>query len=191
MPIKQKNSKMNLKKSKSNKRKTPVRRRRQKGGDPVLPMKYFDHNHQAYYYNPEQMSKLGYSDNAVSHGVYQGVPHQVGSNHIPNVGLNPQTGGAPLPAEYFGGNSGRYFAEGSPELDTCTSAYGMVHPTSHGVVLGGENSNWMGPNLAPYPNYQDMTGGSRKRRRPRKTKKTKKNKKKKSKNQKKGRKSRK
>ena len=46
-----------------------------------------------------------------------------------------QNGGGVLPAEYFGGNSGRYFEEGSPELLHCETAYGRVIPRSHGVVM--------------------------------------------------------
>ena len=58
-----------------------------------------------------------------------------------------QQGGGVLPAEYFGGNSGRYFEEGAPELVNCDTAYGTII-RSHGVVMGGENGNGWDPNLA-------------------------------------------
>ena len=71
-----------------------------------------------------------------------------------------QNGGGVLPAEYYGGNSGRYFEEGSPELLNCETAYGRVIPRSHGVVMDAPNGNWMGPNLASFPNATPLqTGG--------------------------------
>ena len=73
-----------------------------------------------------------------------------------------QSGGrVSLPIEYFGGNSGRYFPEGSPELVPANSAYGNTFATSHGTQIG---NNMMGPDLGPYPNASQQTGGRRKRK---------------------------
>ena len=153
--------------------------RKQRGGRVVLPQVFFNEGYANHYQTQDQLVRMDrVNPNAVSMGNSNGSANTVGANHVPGIGLNPQMGGGALPAEYFGGNSGRYFAEGSPELQNCNTAYGIAHPTSHGVVLPGDNAGWMGPNLAPYPNYLSMTGGSRKRRsRSRKTKKTKKSKK--------------
>jgi len=153
--------------------------RKQRGGKIVLPQSFFNEGHTKNYHTHDQLVRMDrVNPNAISMGNSNGSANTVGANHVPGIGLNPQMGGGALPAEYFGGSSGRYFAEGSPELQNCTTAYGIAHPTSHGVVLPGDNAGWMGPNLAPYPNYLSMTGGSRKRRsRSRKTKKSNKSKK--------------
>jgi hypothetical protein len=164
-------------KSKSIKRRKSKSRKRTNlkrggGNSTTMPMRYFNPDHYAHYYanpinQPNQVS--------VSHGIVRnGV---AGPNLFPKIGLSTQTGGAPLPAEYFGGNSGRYFAEGSPELQHCTTAYGHAVPTSHGVVMMDHNADFMGPNLAPYPNHSGLTGGGRKTRK----RKSKRNKSKKSK----------
>ena len=157
----------------------PKKSRKQRGGKIVFPQSFFNEGHTNHYHTQDQLVRMGrVNPNAVSMGNNNGSVNTIGGNHVPGIGLNPQMGGGGLPVEYFGGNSGRYFAEGSPGLQNCTTAYGIAHPTSHGVVLPGDNAGWMGPNLAPYPNYLSMTGGSRKRRsRSRKTKKTKKSKK--------------
>lgn len=156
--------------------------RKQRGGKIVLPMKYFNSGHTNHYHSQGDLVQMGrHNPNAMSHGMPNGTVNTVGGNHVPGYGLNPQTGGGPLPAEYFGGSSGRYFEAGSPELQNCTTAYGIAVPTSHGVVMGGENGMWMGPNLAPYPlQTGQMTGGGKRRRR-RRTKKRKSKKSKKSK----------
>ncbi len=76
---------------------------------------------------------------------------------------NRQSGGrVSLPSEYFGGNSGRYFAEGSPELMPADSVYGKTHATSHGTLIG---NNMMGPDLGPYPGGTDKQTGGYKRQR--------------------------
>ena len=85
-------------------------------------------------------------------------PRGYGNNHM---------GGGVMPAEFYGGNSGRYYEAGSPELANCESAYGTVVPTSHGVVMGGENAGYMGPNLAAYPAGRNMQTGGRRRSRSR------------------------
>lgn len=73
--------------------------------------------------------------------------------------IRKQKGGrVSLPSEYFGGNSGRYFPEGSPELNPANSAYGPSVTTSHGVVISG---NQMGPDMGPYPVATgNQTGGA-------------------------------
>ena len=63
-----------------------------------------------------------------------------------------------LPAEYFGDASGRYFAEGSPQLHPEPSAYGPTKATNHGINIG---DNMVGPSLGPMPNNSGtQTGGS-------------------------------
>jgi hypothetical protein len=54
-------------------------------------------------------------------------------------------GAVRMPAEYFGGNSGRYFASVPASYET---AYGPSAGVSHGSVRCGD----AGPNLAPGPN---------------------------------------
>ena len=62
-----------------------------------------------------------------------------------------------LPSEYFGNPSGRYFADGSPQLLPAPSAYGKTNATSHGISIG---NNMTGPDLGPYPDSSGMqTGG--------------------------------
>jgi len=105
---------------------------------------------------------------AVSHGVaYGDNMNSVGPDLHAGIGLNNQSGGG-LPIEYFGGESGRYFEVGSPELESCTTPYGLNHPTSHGVVLDAPDGSqidaqglWMGPQLASGPGGTGQTGGSR------------------------------
>ena len=160
---------------KAKKPKKSKKSRSQKGGKINMPMRYFNANHNNHYYNAADLvANGGVNPQAVSQGNYNGTVNSVGPQLYPGVGLNRMTGGGVLPAEYFGGNSGRYFAAGSPELQNCTTAYGVAVPTSHGVVMGGENAGFMGPNLAAFPNWLDMTGGSRKTKRKRKQKKSKK-----------------
>lgn len=162
-----------IRSKKSRKKRQLRKKRQQRGGKIVMAQRYFNEGYPNHYYSQEQLQQMGnVNPYAVSHGTNNGTTNSVGPVLHPQVGLNPMTGGGVLPAEYFGGNSGRYFAEGSPELDNCTHAYGVSVPTSHGVVMGGENSGWMGPNLAAFPNHVHMTGGGKRRRR-RKTKKTK------------------
>lgn len=68
-----------------------------------------------------------------------------------------------MPLEYFGGNSGRYFAEGSSELADGSSAYGPFYSVSQGVPSA--NGQMFGPNVGPYPASScTQTGGKRKTR---------------------------
>jgi len=68
--------------------------------------------------------------------------------------------GTPMPSEIYGKNSGRYFAEGSPNLNIGGSAYGANIPTSRGTIIGG---NQMGPDLGPTGHSGTQTGGARRR----------------------------
>ena len=69
-------------------------------------------------------------------------------------------GGAVLPSEFFGNNSGRYSINNSNVQNK--SAYGPVKSQSYGVVNA---DNTTGPkNLGPYPNAVSQTGGLRKNR---------------------------
>ena len=145
-----------MRKSRTNRRTVKRQNRKQRGGKIVMPMRYFNDNFTGHYYanpssNPEQV--------ATSHGVPIVGKQMVGPD-LRIAQPSKQQGGGVLPAEYFGGNSGRYFEEGAPELANCESAYGTIIPTSHGVVMGGDNSQWMGPNLAMFPNAtKAQTGG--------------------------------
>jgi hypothetical protein len=67
-----------------------------------------------------------------------------------------------MPLEYFGGNSGRYFAEGSPELADGSSAYGPFYSVSQGVP--NANGQMFGPNVGPYPASSCTQTGGKKRR---------------------------
>lgn len=65
-----------------------------------------------------------------------------------------------MPLEYFGGNSGRYFPEGSTELADGSSAYGPFYSVSQGVPSA--NGQMFGPNVGPYPASScTQTGGKR------------------------------
>jgi hypothetical protein len=145
-----------MRKSRTNRRTVKRQNRKQRGGKIVMPMRYFNDNFTGHYYanpssNPEQV--------ATSHGVPIAGKQMVGPD-LRIAQPSNQQGGGVLPAEYFGGNSGRYFEEGAPELANCESAYGTIIPTSHGIVMGGDNSQWVGPNLAMFPNAtKAQTGG--------------------------------
>lgn len=161
--------KVSLRGKKSKKRSLRRKSTRQRGGKIVLPAQHFNPNAAGNY--QENMSKNTSGNVAVSHGVVHG--------EVAGPDLN-LTGGGPLPAEYYGNDSGRYFEAGAPELQPCNSPYGMMHPTSHGVVLDAPGDaafdaagEWMGPNLSPYPLGRDMTGGRRKKSRRSKSKRSK------------------
>ena len=148
------------------KRQNRQRNRKQRGGKIVLPMEYFGGDNKHYSTN----QTVGPEQFASSHGVVMPGKQMVGPD-LRIAQPNKQQGGGVLPAEYFGGNSGRYYEEGSPELANCESAYGTIFASSHGVVMPGNNSQWMGPNLASFPNATKLqTGGKRRSRRTRKSK---------------------
>lgn len=143
-------------------------RRNKKGGYRVtMPSEYFGNNSGHYADSPV------INPGAKSHGSLSGKALQT------NINLKaqgPQRGGAPLPIEFFGGNSGRYFEAGAPELEQCTNAYGRHVAQSHGTVMKPPHNGWMAPNLAANPEFRDLTGGGRKRRTRRNSKKSKKSK---------------
>lgn len=145
--------------------------RKQRGGKTVLPMRYFSENFDRHY---SQNPPIAKGQVATSHGIPMGNGTMTGPDlHI--AAPVKQQGGGVLPAEYFGGNSGRYYEEGAPELLECETAYGRAIARSHGVVMDSPNGNWMGPNLASYPNASPLqTGGcsgtARRRRRTKRTK---------------------
>jgi hypothetical protein len=73
--------------------------------------------------------------------------------------VKKQRGGrVTFPSEYFGTESGRYFPEGSPELQLGPSAYGVNVPTSRGVLISPELS---GPDLAAANHIGIQTGGKK------------------------------
>lgn len=163
------------KKTKRNIKKRKIRKRlkNKKGGYKiVLPIEYF---------NEQQMSKYN-TVNGINHnGVSQGSIHNNRTATGPDLHVSKGCldGGGALPSEYYGGNSGRYFEAGSPELSTCTHAYGRNITASSGTVMKPPHNMWMGHNIAPYPNFKDMTGGTRikKSKRNKKNKRNKRNKK--------------
>lgn len=169
-----KRSKKKMSKNKRNKRNKNINL---KGGFKiVLPGEFFNVNMESNY-RPFQL--VNPMNKAVSHGyIHKDFNHTGPDLHKTEPVINSQKGGV-LPAEYFGGDSGRYFEAGSPQLETCTHAYGRNITSSNGVVMNEPHNMWMGPNLATFPNFKDMTGGSRK-----KTKKNKKNRKNKRKSRK-------
>ena len=163
-----------------------TKRSKQRGGVPVLPAEYF---------NPDVVSRYGVDHGSMEGAVSHGVVNKESGSSGPDLkaSLN-QTGGAPLPLAYFtgGDSSNTHFEAGAPELQNCTSPYGVLHPVSHGVVLDAPNGSnfdadglFAGPNLAAAqsPNTGsdnlvkvDMTGGRRKRsRRNSKSKRSKRN----------------
>ena len=166
--------------NKRSKQRRNNKRSKQRGGKVVLPTEYFNPNFQGNYVSQEQLNEMRNENVAVSHGVAYGENiNSVGPDLHAGIGLNNQTGGG-LPIEYFGGDSGRYFEAGSPELESCTTPYGLNHPTSHGIVLDAPGDSqidaqglWMGPQLASGPGGTGQTGGAKKRKRKRRTKKRK------------------
>ena len=144
----------------------------------VLPSQFFNQASNNGNYMPFQL--VNPLNKAVSHG-YIHTDFQNTGPDLNYTQLNNQTGGGALPAEYYGGNSGRYFEAGSPELESCTHAYGKNINTSHGVVMGEPNNMWLGPNLASFPNFKDMTGGKKSNNKNRKNNKHRNNKTKKNK----------
>ena len=160
-------------KAKKSKPKKRTSGRKQRGGRVSLPRAYFEAGNNSHYHGADAPNVV--NPKAVSMGSSNGTSDSVGPDLHPHAAFGQMKGGGVLPAEYFGGNSGRYFAAGSPELENCTNAYGVAFPSSHGVVMPGENANFMGPQLAASPNWLDMTGGAKRARRVRrKTKKSKK-----------------
>ncbi len=177
---KQRRNNKRSKQRRNNKRRSNNKRSKQRGGKVVLPTEYFNPNFQGNYVSQEQLNEVRNENIAVSHGIAHGENmNSVGPDLHAGIGLNNQSGGG-LPIEYFGGENGRYFEVGSPELESCTTPYGLNHPTSHGVVLDAPDGSqidaqglWMGPQLASGPGGTGQTGGAKKRKRKRRTKKRK------------------
>jgi hypothetical protein len=69
-------------------------------------------------------------------------------------------GAVRMPLEYFGSDSGRYFAAGDAKLADGSSAYGPFVSVSQGVpIMDGQ---MVGPNMGPYPSSScTQTGGRR------------------------------
>jgi len=170
------NRKSNSHKRRSNSKRS--KQRKQRGGKAVLPAEYFNPTTQGNFVSQEQLNEMRNGNVAVSHGVAYGENmNSVGPDLHAGIGLNNQSGGG-LPIEYFGGDSGRYFDVGSPELESCMTPYGQTHATSHGLVLDAPGDAqidaqglWMGPQLASGPGGTGQTGGKRnKKHRARKSK---------------------
>ena len=119
-----------------------------------MPSEYFGNNSSHYVDSPV------INPGAKSHGSLSGKSLQTNINLKP---YGPQKGGAVLPIEFFGGNSGRYFEAGAPELKQCTNAYGRHIAHSHGVVMDPPHNGWMSPNLAANPEFRDLTGGGKRK----------------------------
>ena len=89
--------------------------------------------------------------------------NQKRNSHSSSRRQQRQRGGrVSMPLEYFGGNSGRYFAEGSSELADGSSAYGPFYSVSQGVPSA--NGQMFGPNVGPYPVSSCTQTGGKKRR---------------------------
>ena len=80
-----------------------------------------------------------------------------------------RAGAIRMPAEYFGGNSGRYTPD--PNAGLCANAYGNTTAQSMGNSL---TPNMVGPNLFAHPNGTGTQTGGRRRRISRKSRKTRK-----------------
>lgn len=130
---------------KQNKRKS---KRQQRGGKIVLPMRYFTDNFTDHYYADPGIAE---GQVATSHGVSLKGQQMTGPD-LRIAAPVKQQGGGVMPAEFYGGNSQRYFEAGAPELLNCETPYGRAIATSHGVVMDAPNNQWMGPNLATMPN---------------------------------------
>ena len=71
-------------------------------------------------------------------------------------------GAVRMPHEYFGTDSGRYFATGDPKLTDGSSAYGPFMAVSQGVpIMDGQ---MVGPNMGPYPASSCTQTGGRRRK---------------------------
>merc|ERR1711934_613772 len=85
-----------------------------------------------------------------------------GNHNIQSVGM---------PIQYYGGKLDRYFADGSPQLETGNSAYGKINARSFGNFGDGKSDcGFTSPNLAPFPKSSGIQTGGKK-----KSKKSKKN----------------
>ena len=71
-------------------------------------------------------------------------------------GKSQKGGRVTMPSEYFGKDSGRYFQANDPALNIGKSAYGIIHPTSRGVLI---DNNLSGPELGPTSHSGQQTGG--------------------------------
>lgn len=132
----------------------------QAGGRITMPSEYFGKNSGRYH---EQGSPiLNISDSAYGKNIPTSRGTIIGDNLMgPDLGPTShsgiQTGGRiTMPSEYFGKDSGRYFEQGSPELNMSDSAYGKNIPTSRGTIIG---ENLMGPELGPTSHSGIQTGG--------------------------------
>ncbi len=86
-----------------------------------------------------------------------------------------QSGGrVVMPSEYYGLNSGRYYADGSTMLTPREGSFSPIVARSFGTLI--DNNTFMAPNLPPFPNAlpaspspkPDTQIGGRRRRRSRK-----------------------
>ena len=150
------NKKVSRKSMKNNNKNLRRMRKNKKGGFRVsMPSEYFG-NKTGHYENSPVINP-----GARSQGSLTGDKLQTLANLKPSC---PQKGGAVLPIEFFGGNSGRYFEAGAPELSQCSNAYGRHIANSHGVVMDPPHNQWMAPNLAANPEFRDLTGGGKRKR---------------------------
>ena len=72
---------------------------------------------------------------------------------------NQRAGAIRMPAEYFGGDSGRYTPD--PNAGLCANAYGNTTAQSMGNTL---TPTMVGPNLFAHPNGTGTQTGGRRRR---------------------------
>ena len=79
-----------------------------------------------------------------------------GNHNIQSVGM---------PIQYYGGKLDRYFAEGSPQLETGNSAYGKINARSFGNFGDGKSDcGFTSPNLAPFPKSSGIQTGGKKQK---------------------------
>lgn len=132
-------------------------------GGTFKPAEYHGGNSGRYTATPAGLATGAYGEQAaVSQGVvrgdvvgpnlsWSGGNMMTGGGNCNNT-RNKQTGGTFKPAEYYGGNSGRYTAT---PAGLATGAYGEQAAVSQGVIRGdvaGPNLSWSGGSM--------MTGGA-------------------------------
>ena len=132
----------------------------QKGGKIVMPSEYYGNDSGKYF--PEGDPNLNIGDSAYGTNFATSRGISIG-NDMTGPDLGPtnhgglQTGGRVVhSAEYYGNDSGKYYADGDPNLIIGDSAYGQNLATSRGISIG---NNMTGPDLGPTNHSGLQTGG--------------------------------
>lgn len=137
----------------------------QMGGRISMPIEFFGGDSGRYFEDgsPEiaahgnSFGAVTYNDNTMSPNLsphiggegVTGIMTGGANKSKKNMNKNKKGGRIAMPLEYFGGVSGRYFEDGSPELD--------AHGNSFGAVVDGMK-NMMSPGLMPHIAGNGVTG---------------------------------